>query len=181
MSISSVDRRSFLFSASLVCFAGMTSAAFAQLRANAMLSGKPLLTAASLNAIIPAPTDPRHSSVLLEAASDPLTFVRSRFTLSPTQQAEIASISATDLSRLRQNLRNAATQNLPITVSIIPSGQSTSSPSQQCIMWDSKGLCVMYGNTYSPGPVAPTLVPLHPVSNVPLSPSAAPAMRPPNH
>jgi hypothetical protein len=168
-----MNRRALLSVGALSCFSAMTATAFAQLRANATLSGKPLLTIDNLNAAIPPLNDPRRSAVLLEAARDPRSFVRSRFTLSPAQEVEIVGISAANMAALQQTLRTAASQNRPITFSMVARVINNGAVSPQCLLFDKNGICVTYATQ------APTAVGVRPpVSGPPLPAGTTPSITP---
>jgi len=146
MATSVIHRRLFVAGAALGCFATMSAAAFAQVRAAARQSGRPLLTAASLNAAIPRPTDPRHGEFLLEAARDLRAFLRARFTLTESQELEIASFSQGEISALQQALRTAAAEHRPVSVTIVTDGVGDSgvgaSDARQCAAQSARGACL---------------------------------------
>lgn len=118
MVMTAVNRRSLVAGGAAGCLALMTSGELAQARAAAQQSGKPILTTESLNAAIPPPNSPRHRTVLLEAARDPRAYLRAHFTLTPAQEAEIASISQGHLDALQASLRSAAASRQPVNVAI---------------------------------------------------------------
>ena len=144
MATSPIHRRLFVAGAALGCFATMSAAALAQVRAAARQSGRPLLTAASLNAAIPTPTDPRHSEVLLEAARDLRAFLHARFTLTEMQEAEIGSFTPTEMSGLQAVLRTAAAEHRRVSVTIVIDGVVTgeSSGGPPCAAPHARGACL---------------------------------------
>ena len=145
MATSPINRRFFATGAALGCFATMSAAAFAQVSAAARRSGRPLLTAASLNAAIPGPNDPHHSEVLLEAAQDLRVFLRARFTLTASQEAEIASISAGQMQALQRGLRTAAAEHRAVSVTIVTSGVGNTGAENvgpPCVSQHARGACL---------------------------------------
>lgn len=88
-----LNRRWVIAAGSAACFAGIGRDALAQVMRRATASGLPLLSEASLNAMIPLPEDPDFAEVIGEAARDIRSFLRAHFTLTPEQEKEIGSIS----------------------------------------------------------------------------------------
>lgn len=113
-----VHRRWLIAAGAAGCFAGMTPRALAQELRRARAAGRPLFTAAALNGMIPPPGDPRHGPFLLEAAQDIPGFIRSRFTLTAQQEAELASITPADIAALQSHLRRAAAAGTPVRLEI---------------------------------------------------------------
>jgi len=140
--MTAIDRRRLVAGGAAGCLALMTSGELAQARAAAQLSGKPILTAESLNAAIPPPGSARHRTVLLEAARDPRSYLRAHFTLTPAQEAEIASISQGDLGALQTALRSAAAGGQPVSVAINKQAPAQPAGFPQC---NQAGICVSVG------------------------------------
>lgn len=88
-----LNRRWVIAAGSAACFAGIGRDALAQVMRRSTASGLPLLSEASLNAMIPVPENPDFAEVMDEAARDIRSFLRTHFTLTPEQEKEIASIS----------------------------------------------------------------------------------------
>lgn len=103
-----LNRRWVIAAASAACFAGMGRDALAQVLRRAAQSGRPALTEASLNAMIPLPEDPDFDEVLGEAARDLRSFLSARFTLTDQQEKEIGSISDGSLRLTGTLLRRSA-------------------------------------------------------------------------
>lgn len=88
-----LNRRWVIAAGSAACFAGISRDAVAQVIRRAAASGLPVLTEASLNAMIPLPGEPNYAELIGEAARDIRSFLRAHFTLTEQQEKEIASIS----------------------------------------------------------------------------------------
>jgi hypothetical protein len=121
--------RRWLIAAGAACFAGMTPAALAQDVRRARQSGRPLFTAEALNRMIPAPSDRNHRAFLLDAANDIRAFVRSRFTLTAQQEAELARIPDNELAGLQAMLRRAAANRDGVRIDI--GSEATSSAARR--------------------------------------------------
>lgn len=87
-----VSRRWVVAVGTAACFAGTSREALAQVIVRAAASGKPPLTERSLNAMIPKPGAANYVEVISEASADIGAFLRAHFTLTESQEAQIASI-----------------------------------------------------------------------------------------
>ena len=88
-----LNRRWVIAAGSAACFAGLSRSALAETLRRAAASGLPLLSEASLNAMIPSPEEPDYAEVLGEAARDIRSFLRAHFTLTAGQDEAIGTIS----------------------------------------------------------------------------------------
>lgn len=88
-----LNRRWVIAAGSAACFAGIGRDALAETLRRAAASGLPMLSEASLNAMLPLPEEADYAEVLGEAARDIRSFLRAHFTLTAEQEKEIGTIS----------------------------------------------------------------------------------------
>jgi len=86
--------------------------AFAQARK----AGKPLFSVERLNALVPSKPNDTYISHAKEAESDPLGFARKYFHLTSKQEEVFASLSPTDIEKIRKAIRTALEKNYRVRV-----------------------------------------------------------------
>ncbi len=124
-------RRLFLVAAGAACYAAMTPEAYAQLRAVARRTDKPLFTTEALNRMIPAPGAANYQAWMAEASADPRGFVRAHFTLSAEQDADLTAIPDADIAALQAFMRQTAANNLPFAAAPAPAQSGGGAQSDQ--------------------------------------------------
>ena len=97
----------------------MDRAALVEALRSARAAGRPVFTAAALRRAIPAADDPRHASVLTEAATDLHAFLDNHFTLTDMQQDALARIDDLEIVRLQALLHRAAGRGSDVQMEVI--------------------------------------------------------------
>ena len=117
-----IDRRGFMISSASGAIVGLSclSIGLKEALAQARQTGKPLLTEESLNNLFTVGGSNERSMVaarIVEAKQDVKGFIRSRFTLTPAQEAKLESLSAEQLETIRRLLESAEKTGTTLKVS----------------------------------------------------------------
>jgi len=135
MSISNKSRREFLKKGlTTVVGVGCLRYGLREAIAQSVVSGKPVLTHASLNALIPKTPATLHPE-LTKAHADIKAYVRNHFTLTPAQQKALTGMTAAQVNQINNSLNTALQKNYRLKVNIVSprdpqTGQATGKRNQ---------------------------------------------------
>ena len=76
------------------------------------LTGKPVLSQASLNALVPAVPNDAYYAMIRKAAADPKAFVLSHFAVTEKQRARLDAMTPQDVATIRTALTHAVNNHL---------------------------------------------------------------------
>jgi hypothetical protein len=113
-----INRRDFIRGGAMTMFC--LSFGLKEALANAKLTGKPVLTEESINALLAREAEAKNlKSVITKFSSSPLTWITNNFSITELQKKAIRSISAADWDALRNALKPVAEKGGTIRVQLL--------------------------------------------------------------
>ena len=127
-----LDRRTFL-AKGMAAAAGFGCLTFGQLRkavAQSRVTAKPILTQASLNALIPK-QPAQFRAAAQQARTNFKAYIRSHFTLTPAQDTALTAMTQSDVNQVLSAINTALEKNYRLQVRMSPRSPGSGNPTIQ--------------------------------------------------